>query len=67
VHLLVCDNKRKIIVLCIKVIWFLDRKWEGKILLLTEDTENSYELSSAQPIHQTEIESNVFDAIESEQ
>jgi len=28
---------RKIIVFYIKVIWFLDRKWEGKILLLFED------------------------------
>jgi len=60
-------NLKKFLRQKVKVIWFSDRKWEGKILLLTEDTEKPYELSSAQPIHQTEIEPNIFDAIESEQ
>jgi hypothetical protein len=43
---------RTIIVFCTKVIRFLDRKWGGKILLLTKDREKPYGPSSAQPIHQ---------------
>lgn len=55
------------VILSDHIVSVVSRKWEGKILLLTEDTKKPYELSSAQPIHQTEFEPNVFDAIESEQ
>jgi hypothetical protein len=55
---------RTIIVFFLLVFWFLNRKWEEKILLLSENGQ-PYELPTAQPIHQIEIEPNVFDNIES--